>query len=88
MPKISGIEMLKEMHKIKNNMYVIVISANSDQDSFMDTIKLGVKGYIIKSLNIKQLLGVLDVAVKNINVNKKIVDRSSTVYFENRCLSN
>jgi len=88
MPKLNGINMLKEIFKIDKNIYSMAITANSDQNSFMECVNLGVKGYIIKPMNLMQFMDTLENAVKTINTTKEInilrqykdiVDRSSIV---------
>lgn len=88
MPNLSGVEMLTAVKKINKDIYTIIISANSDNKSFMDTIKLGVKGYILKPVDLTQFTQTLKDAVENINANKQInilqqykdiVDRTSIV---------
>ena len=72
MPNSGGVDMLTKIQEINKDIYSIVISANSDHTSFMATIKLGVKGYIIKPVNLRQLMDTLESAVKNINAYKQI----------------
>ncbi|MBD3840407.1 MAG: EAL domain-containing protein [Campylobacterales bacterium] len=72
MHQLSGIDMLQKIIQISPNIYSLVVTANSDQKSFMDCIQLGVKGYIIKPLNLKQFIDTLEQAVFNINSQKQI----------------
>ncbi len=72
MPKLDGIDMLKEIKKLDKNIYTIVLSANSDNNSFMETIKLGIKGYILKPIDMKQFIDSLKDAVSSINSQKQI----------------
>ncbi len=88
MPNLNGIEMLREIKKLDKNFYSIVLTAYSDKENFMDTISLGVKGYITKPINVTQLIDTIGVAIDFINKNKElnilhqyknIADRSSIV---------
>ena len=72
MPKLNGLEMIEEAKKIKKNIYTIVVTAYSDQKTFLDSIRLGVKGYIIKPMVIEQFVETLETAVHNINASKQI----------------
>jgi PAS domain S-box-containing protein len=72
MPKLSGIQMLEGIIQLNPNIYPLVITANSDQQNFMASISLGVKGYIIKPLKIDQFVSTLQTAVNNINAQKNI----------------
>jgi PAS domain S-box-containing protein len=88
MPKLNGLEMLAEIKKFNKNIYSIVITAYSDQKTFLDSIKIGVKGYIVKPMDINQFIETMETAVTYINAHsqinilqqyKDIVDRSSIV---------
>ncbi|MEA3352395.1 MAG: EAL domain-containing protein [Campylobacterota bacterium] len=88
MPEMTGIELIREVKKIDPNIYVVVISANSDQMSFIETIKLGVKGYLVKPMDLTQFIETASSAVEYVN-NKRnlkileqyreIVDQSAIV---------
>ncbi|MEA3384699.1 MAG: EAL domain-containing protein [Campylobacterota bacterium] len=88
MPNMDGIEMLGDIMKLNPKIYSIVLTANSDQGSFTKIIKLGVKSYIIKPMDVMQFVDTLEFAVEHINnikqINilkqyKDIVDKSSIV---------
>ncbi|MEA3288736.1 MAG: EAL domain-containing protein [Campylobacterota bacterium] len=72
MPKMSGIEMIREIKKLNKDIYTIVISANSDQSSFIETIKLGVKGYLIKPMDMTQFIETASNAVEYVNNKRNI----------------
>jgi len=55
MPKINGIEMLKEIRKIDSEQETIIISAYSDSSYFTEAIMLDVSGYILKPIDFNQM---------------------------------
>lgn len=55
MPKLNGIEMIKKIREIDQEVPILIISAYNDTHYFTDSIKHGVQGYILKPLNINQL---------------------------------
>jgi len=55
MPNKNGIEFLKELKEHKN-IPSIITTAYSDKDYLLEAIKLKVEGYLIKPINIKDLL--------------------------------
>lgn len=70
MPKITGLNLIKEIKAININQNVIIISAYSDSDNFISSIKLGVDGYIIKPVNyddMNQLLYKISSKIKKFN---------------------
>ncbi|MEA3512210.1 MAG: response regulator [Campylobacterota bacterium] len=72
MPVMSGLEMLKEIKSINEEQNTLVISAYSDTKNFIDSIKLGVDGYILKPITFEQLnseLFKIVSKIKNLNEN-------------------
>lgn len=68
MPKMNGLEMARQIKKINKNQSIIFITAYSESDIFIDSIKIGVDGYIIKPINyneINELLYKLCINMKN-----------------------
>ncbi|PLY07882.1 MAG: hypothetical protein C0625_04035 [Arcobacter sp.] len=59
MPKLTGIEMLEEIRDIDKNIPVIFTTAYSDTEFLIDAIKLKVYEYIIKPIDIRNLMKVL-----------------------------
>lgn len=65
MPKLSGVEMLKEIRKTDSEIPVLIFSAHNEVKYFIETIKLGVDGYILKPLEFSQFILVI----------KKVLDK-------------
>ncbi len=59
MPKMTGLEMVKEIKKIDEFMPVVITTAFNDEDYFLDSIELGVDRYILKPLEPKKLTSAL-----------------------------
>ena len=70
MPVMSGIELLQLVRDKNKEIPFIIISAHNDSDFFLDTIKLGVDGYILKPIEITQLLNTLTKSIKKIKLEK------------------
>ena len=60
MPKLTGIEMLKKIRKIDSSLPVVFATAYSDNEFLSDAIKLKVHDYIIKPIDIRNLLAVMN----------------------------
>ena len=56
MPKLNGLDMIREIRDIDNEVPILVLSAYNDSDFFMDSIKLDVDGYLLKPVDIKQFV--------------------------------
>lgn len=55
MPRMNGLDMLKEIKKINENQAVLITSAHSESEYMFGAIRLGVDGYIIKPFDYPQL---------------------------------
>jgi YesN/AraC family two-component response regulator len=56
MPFMNGIDMVKEIRDIDKNITILMLSANNESSYFLDAIMLGIDGYLLKPLNMKQLI--------------------------------
>lgn len=65
MPKLNGVEMLEKIRYLDKEIPVLFLSAHNETSYFLDGIRLGVDGYIIKPLELSQFIVVL----------KKITDK-------------
>ncbi len=66
MPKMTGIEMLREIKKITPFQEMIITSAYTESDYFMEAISLGIDAYILKPINHVQIIEVLYKTVSKI----------------------
>ncbi|QOG12742.1 response regulator [Arcobacter sp. FWKO B] len=58
MPKLSGIEMMKQIRQLNSHIPVIFATAYSDSAFLTEAIKIKVYDYIVKPINIRNLLGI------------------------------
>ena len=56
MPVMTGLEMAKEIKKIDPSVPIIILSAYSETDKFLNAIDVGVVKYLIKPFEIEELL--------------------------------
>lgn len=56
MPKMSGIDMVKEIREFDDDIAIIFATAYSDKEFLIDSIKLKIYNYIIKPIDIRGLL--------------------------------
>ena len=59
MPRLNGIELSKEIFKLNRDQSIIIISAYSDKEYFIELINIGVKGFMQKPLSSDKILNVL-----------------------------
>jgi len=56
MPRMSGLEMAKELKEINPDTPIIILSAHSDKDKLFDAIDIGVTKYFLKPFDPDELL--------------------------------
>lgn len=74
MPYMNGLEMAKNIKDIKPSQEIIIISAYSDSTYFLDAIRLGINGYIIKPIDYAQMNQALYKSIFNINNYKENIE--------------
>ena len=88
MPKMNGLEMTSFIREINEDVSILVFSAHNEPKYFVDSIKLGIDGYLLKPIEMKQLLGAFSKVINKINAlkdrellkqYKEITDRSSII---------
>ncbi|NOR58297.1 MAG: response regulator, partial [Sulfurimonas sp.] len=72
MPKMNGVDMIKEIKKIDKSIPTIILSAHNEEQFFLSGIKIGVDGYLLKPLDITQFVETLKKSVEKIHLQKKI----------------
>ncbi len=60
MPVMDGLEMVREIKLIDPNAKIVMMSAYSVKDNFIESINLGVDGYLMKPVEAKKLLSLID----------------------------
>jgi len=59
MPKLNGLDLCAKIRKEDDNIPIIILSAHNEDNFFMDSIKYGVNGYLLKPIDIDQLTAVI-----------------------------
>jgi response regulator RpfG family c-di-GMP phosphodiesterase len=72
MPGMNGIEVLKEIKKLKSDIQVIVITGYGTLKSAIECIRLGVFDYITKPFNIPEIISVIKKSLTRRNFNSRV----------------
>ena len=59
MPKKHGLDMIKEIKFLYNDVEIIILSAHNEEEILMDIIKLNIKHFLLKPLNIDNFIDIL-----------------------------
>jgi len=65
LPKMNGIELIKEIRAIDQEVMIIVISAYTKTDYLLESVELGLSKYIVKPLTSKKIHALLDTVNKH-----------------------
>ena len=66
MPKLSGLEMAQKIKTLNTNVPIIILSAFSDTDKFLNAIDVGVVKYFIKPFDPDELLEYISLISENL----------------------
>jgi len=66
MPKMNGIDMIEKIRQTDQEIPILITSAYSDSEYFVETIKLGVEGYLLKPIDLEQFTMMLQKTVEKI----------------------
>ena len=72
MPGISGIDTLKEIRGIDQDVMVIIVTGYGTLQSAIEAIRYGVFDYIPKPFNVPEIMSIIDKAVQRRKLNQKI----------------
>ncbi len=70
MPNLNGLEMITEIKRLDDNIAIVVFSALQNSKYFVECIKQNITGYIIKPLDLTQLIGVLESVMQSIQIKR------------------
>ncbi|MFT7003186.1 MAG: diguanylate cyclase (GGDEF)-like protein [Sulfurimonas sp.] len=74
MPKMNGIEFIKQIRLSDASTPVLVLSAHDDKNYFVNSIKYGVDGYILKPIELEQFFTIISKIVKRIELEKSLFE--------------
>ena len=74
MPNINGLEMSNSIKEINPEQKIIIVSAYTNYSYFIESIKIGVSGYIIKPMDYGQMNEILYKTGLNVQEHKKVIE--------------
>lgn len=66
MPKLSGIELARRIRELNKTVPIIVLTAMSDKESILEAVKVGILDYVLKPVDVKELMSVIGKALGTI----------------------
>lgn len=75
MPIMNGLDMIRKIKEFDPAVQVIVMSAYSIKEYFLEAINLGVNGYLVKPVDPKKLYALIDELAGNILMSKALEEK-------------
>jgi len=75
MPKINGFEMVKKIRETDIKISIIFLSAFDDKSYLLDSSSLDISGYLIKPLDMKKLIPILENVNRKVELYRKLEDQ-------------
>ncbi len=72
MPVMDGLEMVDHIRKNDNNVRLVILSAYGEAEYFMDAIKIGVNSFLLKPVETKKLIFLVEELAKGILLEREI----------------
>ncbi len=72
MPKMNGLDMINKIRDIDEDVFVLVLSAYNESGFFMDSIRLGVDGYLLKPIEIEQFISILQKVTQKLKLKHEL----------------
>ncbi len=86
MPILNGLDMLEEIKKLDTEVSTIILSAYMKSEYFMQSIKLGVDGYLVKPIDMDNLFEILKKIVVAYKLKEQIDKNTGLKEQKNRYL--
>jgi len=95
MPKMNGLDMIEKIREQDSSVPILILSAYNEAEYFLKSIKCGVDGYLLKPLDLEQIVFTFTKIVEKIeneqrliefNENLKQMVEDKTKEIEHRCL--
>ena len=59
MPRMNGLELSEKIRAENNDVPILILSAHNEENYFLESIRIGVNGYLLKPIDIDQLTDLL-----------------------------
>ncbi len=80
MPKMDGLEFLEELRKYDADIPFIFVTARNEPDKMLKAIQLDIDNYILKPINLQNLLSIIDKIVEKLYRNYLLLEKNSHIF--------
>lgn len=82
MPKMDGLEFLEKLRYIDSKIPFIFVTARDEPDKMLRAIQLDIDNYILKPINLQNLLAVIDKIVEKLYKEYLLLEKNSHIQIE------
>jgi C4-dicarboxylate-specific signal transduction histidine kinase len=75
MPVMDGLEMIEEIRASDHNVRIVILSAYGETEYFMDAIKIGVNSFLLKPVETKKLIALVEELAKGILLERELIEQ-------------
>ena len=79
MPGVNGLELVRNVKKIDNDMEIIIVTAHYDTKDLLESLHIGVTDFITKPIDYQLLKEAIEKALKNLKNNKNLDNKTNTI---------
>jgi diguanylate cyclase (GGDEF)-like protein/PAS domain S-box-containing protein len=79
MPVMDGIEMVREIRRLRADCQVIVLTAFSDTEYLLDCVSIGINHYIIKPVDFAKLVEAINQCCDYVNLKRRLSKQDETL---------
>ena len=87
MPVMHGIEMARQILALQKATPIIVTSAHSDMDYFIESIEIGVSRYVMKPIQMEKLFAAIEEALARLKLERELKEQQEFIAALNQHLS-
>ena len=75
MPVMDGLEMIEHIRSTDQNVRLVILSAYGETGYFMDAIKIGVNSFLLKPVETKKLIALVEDLAKGILLERELIEQ-------------
>ncbi len=75
MPVMDGLEMIEMIRGSDQNVRIVILSAYGETEYFMDAIKIGVNSFLLKPVETKKLIALVEDLAKGILLERELIEQ-------------
>lgn len=88
MPKMDGLEFLEKLREIDSKIPFIFVTARDEPEKMLKAIQLDIENYILKPINLQNLLAVIDKIVEKLYKEYLFLEKNSHIQLSNNLFWN